>query len=658
MKKLTLILLFWTAFLPLIAQVDLVTVQGYVTDSSNGLPVMNHAVTIQMDSSSGFYYYHVVYTGSSGFYIDTIFFNTGIPSSNVFVSTLDCNMNNIMVILPFGPGNQTLTHDFQICNSPSPCNADFSSQYLDNLAVQFTDLSTGGNLTWYWQFGDMGTSNLENPIHTYSTPGTYAVVLSITDSSASCSDSETKYVHVADSTSGDCHAQFTWYADSLNTTQTVQFIDLSTGGAAAWWWDFGDSTYSSLQNPVHTFSQAGTYYVCLTIHNQSGTCQDTWCANVTTGSNSGCVSYFLFTRNSLTVSFTGHVLSGLPATYTWNFGDGTGGTGQNTTHTYASQGMYFVSLTTLTDSTNCTYTSGETIQVGDTSQFNQIYGQVFEFNFPLTSGIAMIFSLDTMNTFPFYDISMIDSIGIYSFPFVPQGNFVIWVVPTDSSNYLPTYYGDVITWQQATVINLGIPNNPYNIHLVQGTDASSGSGGINGHINTSGFKSSLSDKIRMILMNELGTPLKFRNVNTSGDFDFFTLGFGVYFLRAELPGCISDLIRVEITAEKPIVNVVMTYSGNRLLGIHEQASGITGLTIYPNPVNDLLNLKIGVKENTQVLISFCDYTGREVNSNPYTLEKGINNLQVNTAILQPGIFILRIASMDGTNIIQKVIKMQ
>jgi len=575
MKKFALVFLFWMAFLPLIAQFNYVTVQGYVTDSANGSPIPNHPVTIQVDSSSGFFYYNVVYTWSTGLYIDTIVFNTSIPTSNVFVSTFDCNQNMLQATLPFGPGNQNLTHNFQICNTPPPCHA------------------------MYQAVADTG-----NPLNIY-------------------------------------------------------FYDYSTGNnIVSWLWDFGDSTTSSLQNPIHTYSQAGTYYVCLTIYNQDWTCQDTWCTNITVGGNSNCVNYFLFTQNSLTVSFTGTILGSLPATYSWSFGDGTGGTGQNITHTYASQGMYFVSLTTVTDSTNCTYSSGQTIQVGDSSQFNQVYGQAFEFNFPLSSGLAMIFSLDTLNTLPYNDISLIDSMGIFSFPYVPQGNLVIWVIPTDSSDYLPTYYGDVITWQQATVISLGIPNNPYNIHLVQGTDASVGPGGINGHINNSNLKNSLADKIRMILMNEQGNPLEFRNVSASGDFDFSTLGYGVYFLRAELPGCTSDLVRVEITAAKPVVNVVMTYSGNHMLGINDQSSFISGIACYPNPFRDFLSLSINSKENAPVQISLCDLTGREAISKPYTMNKGSNTIRINTAALQSGVFILHITTADGNGIINKVIKVK
>lgn len=53
-------------------------------------------------------------------------------------------------------------------------------------AMQFTDRSTapsGGTITnWAWDFGDLGTSNAQNPAHTYSSAGTYTVTLTITTS--------------------------------------------------------------------------------------------------------------------------------------------------------------------------------------------------------------------------------------------------------------------------------------------------------------------------------------------------------------------------------------------------------------------------------------------------------------------------------------------
>lgn len=49
--------------------------------------------------------------------------------------------------------------------------------------VQFTDLSTGSTpMTYDWDFGDSGTSNVQNPTHTFTTPGTYTVTEVVSNS--------------------------------------------------------------------------------------------------------------------------------------------------------------------------------------------------------------------------------------------------------------------------------------------------------------------------------------------------------------------------------------------------------------------------------------------------------------------------------------------
>ncbi len=48
------------------------------------------------------------------------------------------------------------------------------------LAVAFTDASTGVVTTWSWSFGDGGSSTQQNPLYTYTTPGTYTAVLTVT----------------------------------------------------------------------------------------------------------------------------------------------------------------------------------------------------------------------------------------------------------------------------------------------------------------------------------------------------------------------------------------------------------------------------------------------------------------------------------------------
>ncbi|MFT5779538.1 MAG: PKD repeat protein, partial [Crocinitomicaceae bacterium] len=75
--------------------------------------------------------------------------------------------------------NQFCSNVVVVCTAPT---ANFS-QTLASQTATFTDLSTSvGTLTnWAWDFGDAGTSTLQNPVHAYSADGTYTVCLTVTD---------------------------------------------------------------------------------------------------------------------------------------------------------------------------------------------------------------------------------------------------------------------------------------------------------------------------------------------------------------------------------------------------------------------------------------------------------------------------------------------
>lgn len=85
--------------------------------------------------------------------------------------------------------------------------ADFSAEPLSGhapLEVQFTDGSTTGFIgSWEWDFEDDGTwdSNQQNPVYTYSTPGTYTVKLRATslDNKSFDMNIKTDYITVYDS---------------------------------------------------------------------------------------------------------------------------------------------------------------------------------------------------------------------------------------------------------------------------------------------------------------------------------------------------------------------------------------------------------------------------------------------------------------------------
>ncbi len=76
-------------------------------------------------------------------------------------------------------------------------------------------------------------------------------------------------------------AAFSAVPTSGSAPLNVSFTDESTGSPTSWKWYFGDSTNSTDQNPVHTFSKPGIYTVSLTVNNPGGSSTKTISAYVT-----------------------------------------------------------------------------------------------------------------------------------------------------------------------------------------------------------------------------------------------------------------------------------------------------------------------------------------------------------------------------------------
>src|SRR5436190_24247402 len=76
-----------------------------------------------------------------------------------------------------------------------------------------------------------------------------------------------------------CQASFTWTQTSNNV---ISFTNTSTASAGTFYhWAIGNAFFSNAQNPVHTFSVPGTYYVCLAITDSLQNCNSTFCDSVT-----------------------------------------------------------------------------------------------------------------------------------------------------------------------------------------------------------------------------------------------------------------------------------------------------------------------------------------------------------------------------------------
>ena len=130
------------------------------------------------------------------------------------------------------------TEDFSIptfCQSPVTAPiAQFTADVTTTCfgIVHFTDQSTNIPQQWSWDFGDGGVSALQNPTHTYTSPGTYTVVLTVTNTIGIDAMTKTSYISItldpAPTVSGT-----TTICPSATTTLTAAV----TPGNIAEWYD-------------------------------------------------------------------------------------------------------------------------------------------------------------------------------------------------------------------------------------------------------------------------------------------------------------------------------------------------------------------------------------------------------------------------------------
>jgi len=135
------------------------------------------------------------------------------------------------------------------------------------LTVQFTDTSTGSPTSWSWDFGDDSTSATQSPVHTYTKAGNHSVVLTATNAAGSNQIVRRDYITVIAVVPD---ANFTGTPTTGTKPLNVTFTDLSTNTPTSWNWDFGDGSYSTAQNPSHTFTSNRSYAVSLTATNSAG----------------------------------------------------------------------------------------------------------------------------------------------------------------------------------------------------------------------------------------------------------------------------------------------------------------------------------------------------------------------------------------------------
>lgn len=278
--------------------------------------------------------------GNFGYSLDQSHFPTTPGVWSMADSSADnCNEAGLKIAFELGPvtAHATATPNTTGC-------APFT--------VQFNNTSTNA-VNYTWDFGD-GTAQATtySPQHTFQNPGTYHVRLVADNSNACTRVIDTAYLTIVVDTD-NIHPQFTYQlVDSCNP-YIAAFTNISqyssnpnSATTTTFHWDFGDGTsFDGITPPQHSFPQAGSYTVTLTMTDTLACNSPDTVQHSFTFSNLRVTSAFTSPDTicqSSTVTFTNNSTNG--QNYQWTFGDGQSSTDGSPTHTFTATGTYTVTL--------------------------------------------------------------------------------------------------------------------------------------------------------------------------------------------------------------------------------------------------------------------------------------------------------------------------
>ncbi|HEX8549740.1 MAG TPA: PKD domain-containing protein, partial [Cytophagaceae bacterium] len=243
-----------------------------------------------------------------------------------------------------------------------------SKEGCSPLKITFKNLSSISPTTKFeWDFGDGEKSSDVNPIHSYTSAGSYTVTMNMQLADSSCKvPTVIKPDYVVVPKSGTIN----FSGDRLSNCSvplTVNFKDLSNEGVS-YSWDFGDGSQSTEKNPQHIYTKEGNFSVSLKVVEASG-CEkvlrkDAYIkignpqAIFIIANGSGCIPLNTIFQDA--TNSADPIVSRL-----WDFGDGTSLVDAAPTHFYTREGKYNVSLS-ITTSSGCKSVSASQIVMAGT----------------------------------------------------------------------------------------------------------------------------------------------------------------------------------------------------------------------------------------------------------------------------------------------------
>ncbi len=584
---------------------------------------------------------------------------------------------------PYYVSHQFLTSDTEVvCATDNTTGCTACATIAPNIcagSIYFSSTITGfgtysfsanangmpGTLQAVWSFGDGDSAFTMNPVHQYAANGTYHVCLVlINPSNGGCSNSSCQDYNVV-----ICNYPIV-FTDSINSTPANgPFAVTSPVPGYVYNWIFGDGTTGTGDTVVHEYAVSGSYNVCVAVSNPPSGCTDTSCEilYVARCNISPVIGAY---DNGLTVSYQCTMNdSTVPVTFSWTFPGGTPSTStdENPEVTYSAYGTVTAQLIVTADG-NCSDTLSYTATAAPPTY--TIQGTIWD-GAVVGCGTVYLITEDSTQSLVLYD-SLITSdslgqcFGFYYFSGLPANTYYVKAALDSSdpnySYYLPTYFGNVLHWADATPINVAGGNQGGDINMIAGTNpggpgfiaglVSQGAGIVakGGGQNILRGTDAVGDPLANIQINLLtsdNTPVTYTYTDATGHFTFKNIALGSYQVYAEDLNRKPAPIPVEITQDNPNDTTLhISVTSSSATGINT-IGNVTLSSVYPNPAATSFTLQLSSTQNLKAALKLLDVLGREVQQQQMNIVTGNNTAEMNIEQLPAGVYELVIQTSSG-----------
>lgn len=197
-------------------------------------------------------------------------------SENSYLGGLTYSLVNGGYLMPIGGSGCSIITEASASptSGPAPLDVSFTGKIVST--------NCDGSPSYLWNFGDGATSTEQNTHHTYIQDGIYLWRFTVTIGDKSSEQSARVNVDSSNPCVITCGATTSTTSGSppltVSFTPIVNLKDCTQ--AVSFFWDFGDGTTSTDENPVHTYLQEGKYLYQLTVSADSRTCMTSGTINV------------------------------------------------------------------------------------------------------------------------------------------------------------------------------------------------------------------------------------------------------------------------------------------------------------------------------------------------------------------------------------------